>query len=158
GAVRARVGHGAPPRVATRARRPVAPVYPGDARRDRARLTPPDFFCGMECPFLRRSASASDRLGPIRWIDRRSTSGPPMPAAPGSAVMSTTEVGGSVTRWIRAIKRGADSAAPRLWERYFDPLVRLAKARLGRSPRRVADEEDVALSALNSFVVALRDG
>ncbi|QEG00182.1 RNA polymerase sigma factor [Stieleria maiorica] len=39
----------------------------------------------------------------------------------------------------------------RIFDRYFDSLVRYAEARLGRRNRRVADGEDVALSALGSF-------
>jgi DNA-directed RNA polymerase specialized sigma24 family protein len=35
-----------------------------------------------------------------------------------------------------------------LWQRYFHELVELARARLGTTPRRVSDEEDVALSVL----------
>ena len=58
---------------------------------------------------------------------------------------------GSVTRWIRALKRGDQSAAQELWEAYFRRLVGLARARLRDVPRRIADEEDVALSAFDSF-------
>jgi DNA-directed RNA polymerase specialized sigma24 family protein len=60
---------------------------------------------------------------------------------------------GSVTRWIGDLKAGGDSAAQHLWERYFQRLVHLARARL-RSARRtgaVEDEEDAALSAFDSF-------
>jgi DNA-directed RNA polymerase specialized sigma24 family protein len=53
----------------------------------------------------------------------------------------------SVTRWIDALKRGDDAAATALWQRYFDRLVRLAQGRLAPAHRRVADGEDVALSA-----------
>jgi RNA polymerase sigma factor (sigma-70 family) len=59
--------------------------------------------------------------------------------------------GGSVTRWISALKRGDQAAASGLWESYFRRLVGLARARLRDVPRRVADEEDVALSAFDSF-------
>jgi DNA-directed RNA polymerase specialized sigma24 family protein len=65
----------------------------------------------------------------------------------------STEGDGSVTRWIGDMKAGGDSAAQHLWERYFDRLVHLARARL-RSARRagaVEDEEDAALSAFDSF-------
>jgi DNA-directed RNA polymerase specialized sigma24 family protein len=59
--------------------------------------------------------------------------------------------GGSVTRWLAQLQDGDAAAARRLWERYFRRLVGLARKRLGDTPRRVADEEDVALSALDSF-------
>jgi DNA-directed RNA polymerase specialized sigma24 family protein len=62
-----------------------------------------------------------------------------------------TEPQGSVTHWIGALKLGDAEAAQQLWERYFDALVRLARAKLGALPRREADEEDIALSAFNSF-------
>jgi DNA-directed RNA polymerase specialized sigma24 family protein len=59
--------------------------------------------------------------------------------------------GGSVTRWISALKQGDQAAASGLWEPYFRRLVGLARARLRDVPRLVADEEDVALSAFDSF-------
>jgi DNA-directed RNA polymerase specialized sigma24 family protein len=58
--------------------------------------------------------------------------------------------GGSVTHWLTLLKAGADAVQP-LWERYFARLVGLARARLRGAPRRAADEEDVALSAFDSF-------
>jgi RNA polymerase sigma factor (sigma-70 family) len=50
----------------------------------------------------------------------------------------------SVTQWIVGLKEGKAEAADRLWHRYFERLVRLARKKLGSSPRRMADEEDVA--------------
>ena len=61
---------------------------------------------------------------------------------------------GSVTRWLGELKAGRPVAAQRLWERYFTDLVRLARGRLQGAPRAVADEEDVALSAFDSFCTA----
>ena len=63
----------------------------------------------------------------------------------------STEPQGSVTHWIGALKVGDAEAAQRLWERYFDALVRLARAKLGALPRCEADEEDIALSAFHTF-------
>jgi DNA-directed RNA polymerase specialized sigma24 family protein len=63
-----------------------------------------------------------------------------------------------VTRWISALKRGDPSAAQGLWEAYFRRLVGLARARLRSAPRRVGDEEDVALSAFDSFCRGAQDG
>ncbi len=59
--------------------------------------------------------------------------------------------GGSVTHWIGQLKAGNPAAAQPLWERYFQRLVSLARKRLQGTPRRAADEEDVALSAFDSF-------
>ncbi|MCI0464744.1 MAG: ECF-type sigma factor [Gemmataceae bacterium] len=61
---------------------------------------------------------------------------------------------GSVTTWLDELKRGQPHAAQPLWERYFARLVELARGKLAGLPRRVADEEDVALSAFQSFCVA----
>jgi DNA-directed RNA polymerase specialized sigma24 family protein len=57
----------------------------------------------------------------------------------------------SVTLWIDQLKRGDPEAAQKLWQRYFKQLCRLARHKLQGAPRRGADEEDVALSAFNSF-------
>ena len=66
--------------------------------------------------------------------------------------------GGSVTHWIGLLKAGDHQAAQPLWERYFGQLVTLARKRLRGSPRRVADEEDVALCAFDSFCKDARLG
>jgi DNA-directed RNA polymerase specialized sigma24 family protein len=58
---------------------------------------------------------------------------------------------GSVTRWLAQLRAGDQEAARPLWERYFQRLVGLARVKLRGAPRRAADEEDVALSALDSF-------
>ena len=66
--------------------------------------------------------------------------------------------GGSVTHWLGAIKNGEAAAAQQLWEAYYLRLVGLARQRLGQTPRGPADEEDVALSALNSFFEGVAQG
>jgi DNA-directed RNA polymerase specialized sigma24 family protein len=58
---------------------------------------------------------------------------------------------GSVTHWIGRLKAGDRAAAQQLWEHYFHRLVGLARKKLQDTPRRAADEEDVALSAFDSF-------
>jgi RNA polymerase sigma factor (sigma-70 family) len=58
---------------------------------------------------------------------------------------------GSITLCVAALKRGDRAVAQRLWEAYFRRLVAVARSRLSTS-RRVADEEDVALSAFDSFI------
>jgi DNA-directed RNA polymerase specialized sigma24 family protein len=67
---------------------------------------------------------------------------------PGAAPMSSD---GSVTCWLQQLKADDRHAVQNLWESYFPRLVELARRKLQHAPRRAADEEDVALSALDSF-------
>jgi RNA polymerase sigma factor (sigma-70 family) len=62
--------------------------------------------------------------------------------------MSST---GSVTVWLGRLKAGDRAAVQQLWERYFRRLVGLARKKVQDLPRRASDEEDVALSAFDSF-------
>ena len=64
----------------------------------------------------------------------------------------------SISQWILGAKQGDSQAIGRLWQCYFERLVRLARQRLADSPRRAADEEDVALSAFASFCSAAEAG
>jgi hypothetical protein len=57
----------------------------------------------------------------------------------------------SVTQWVNRLQAGDRAAAQKLWEGYFQRLVRLARQKLRGTPRRARDEEDVALSAFDSF-------
>lgn len=57
----------------------------------------------------------------------------------------------SVSLWIRDLKQGDNEAAGKIWNRYFDRLVRVASRRLGNAARRIADEEDVAVSVFNGL-------
>jgi DNA-directed RNA polymerase specialized sigma24 family protein len=65
---------------------------------------------------------------------------------------------GSVTGWIRQLKAGERAATQPLWENYFQRLVARARRQLTGVPRRAADEEDVALSAFDSFCRAAEAG
>ena len=67
---------------------------------------------------------------------------------------------GSVTHWLAELKNGDSAAAQRLWERYFPKLILLAQQHIRSRgvPRAMADEEDVALSAIDSFCRAARNG
>jgi DNA-directed RNA polymerase specialized sigma24 family protein len=56
-----------------------------------------------------------------------------------------------VTLWIDRLKAGDRASVQPLWQRYFQQMVRLARQRLRAAPRLPADEEDVALSAFDSF-------
>lgn len=63
-----------------------------------------------------------------------------------------------LTLHFRQMAAGDDLAAERLWNEYFAKLVLLAQRNLGSLPTRSADEEDVALSAMNSFMRVARQG
>jgi RNA polymerase sigma factor (sigma-70 family) len=65
---------------------------------------------------------------------------------------------GDVTRWIRRLQAGEREVIQGLWERYYRAVIALARRRLGDLPRRAADEEDVALSAFDSFCRAAEQG
>ena len=65
--------------------------------------------------------------------------------------MTTTSTPGSVTALVERVKAGDHEAVRLLWQRYYPRLVGLARKKLQAAPRRVADEEDAALSAFKSF-------
>jgi DNA-directed RNA polymerase specialized sigma24 family protein len=58
---------------------------------------------------------------------------------------------GSVSRWLGPLQQGDPDAAQELWQRYFLNMAKLARQVLRQRPLRGADEEDVALSAFDSF-------
>jgi tetratricopeptide (TPR) repeat protein len=57
----------------------------------------------------------------------------------------------SVTIWIQQLKEGERDAVQELWERYCPQLVCQAQRWLRRSPVKVVDAEEIALSAFKSF-------
>jgi DNA-directed RNA polymerase specialized sigma24 family protein len=65
---------------------------------------------------------------------------------------------GSVSQWVSQLQAGDEAAAQKLWQRYFLQLVELARKKLHGTPRGAADEEDVALSAFDSFCRAAEQG
>jgi RNA polymerase sigma factor (sigma-70 family) len=65
---------------------------------------------------------------------------------------------GDVTHWIRRLRAGDRDVIRALWERYYRAVLALARRHLGDLPRRAADEEDVALSAFDSFCRAAEQG
>lgn len=64
----------------------------------------------------------------------------------------------AITHWLHQLKDGDSLAAQKLWESYFQQLVVLARSKLRGARRRVADEEDVALSAFDSFCRGVERG
>ncbi len=65
---------------------------------------------------------------------------------------------GEVTQWIQAMQVGDRQAVQKLWETYYRRLVSFARKKLGELPRQATDEEDVALSAFDSFVRGAEQG
>lgn len=65
---------------------------------------------------------------------------------------------GSITQWLEQIEAGESAAAQMLWQRYYERLVALARRKLRDVPCRVADEEDVALSAFDCFFKGVEAG
>jgi RNA polymerase sigma factor (sigma-70 family) len=64
----------------------------------------------------------------------------------------------SVTHWITVLRGGDEEAARLLWQRYFTKLVHLARKKLGSAPRRVADEEDLAVSVFRRLCDGAEQG
>lgn len=65
---------------------------------------------------------------------------------------------GTVTVWLDQLKAGDQEAAAPLWREYYAQLVRVARKRLRPVPNAIADEEDVALAAFDSFCRGVDDG
>lgn len=63
-----------------------------------------------------------------------------------------------ISDWIQRLAEGDSRSAEVIWEQYFDQLVQLARRRMSGMPLRVVDEEDVALSAMKSFVRGAQEG
>ncbi len=64
----------------------------------------------------------------------------------------------SISRLFDDLKAGRKEAADELWTLYFDRLVQVAKRRMTGVPKRVADEEDVAVSVFQSLCAGAARG
>ena len=62
----------------------------------------------------------------------------------------------SITAWFHALTDGDEAAAARLWDRFVQRLIRLAKSELPGDP--CYDEEDLAISVFGWVCQARRDG
>ena len=69
------------------------------------------------------------------------------------AMKKTTE---EFANLMNKVRGGDEQAIAKLWEDYFQKLVRIAAKRLPTNLRRTGDEEDVALSAFTSFIAVIR--
>lgn len=57
---------------------------------------------------------------------------------------------------LQRVREGDDNAITKLWEDYYQQLVRIAAKRMPQNLRRTGDEEDIALSAFHSFIAGIR--
>lgn len=64
----------------------------------------------------------------------------------------------NVSHWIDLVRYGDSAAATRIWQHYFDRLVRAVRHRLKGQNRAVSDEEDIVLSVFDSFYTAAGQG
>ena len=69
--------------------------------------------------------------------------------------MTSTDKG-SVSHWLEGLREGDSVAAQELWDRYFARLATVAEARLAHLARE-ASGEDVALSAIKSVMLGVRE-
>lgn len=65
---------------------------------------------------------------------------------------------GDVTIWMGQLAEGDGDAAAKLYEHYFEQIANLARRRMSPAYRRVADEEDVALSVLQNLFEGITNG
>ncbi len=64
----------------------------------------------------------------------------------------------SVTLWIGQLQTGDSAVSQKLWERYVERLLALARRKLSAGARRAADEQDVVQEAFEAFFRAARAG
>ena len=64
----------------------------------------------------------------------------------------------SVTAWIDDLKQGDNTAAQKIWDRYFNRLSKVAARKLGNASKRIADEEDVAVDVFQSLCTGAAEG
>ncbi len=66
--------------------------------------------------------------------------------------------GSSVVLFVSQLKQGDPDAAGKLWERFSQRMLQLARARLKNCRPGGFDEEDVALGAFDAFCRAVQQG
>lgn len=64
----------------------------------------------------------------------------------------SSESNHSVTEWLVGLKAGDPDIALRLWRRYVEQLARLARRKIGSTPRRLGDEEDAANQVFHALL------
>ncbi len=64
----------------------------------------------------------------------------------------------SVSAWIEMTRVGDAAAIEKIWSRYFESLTEYARFKLKDHLKLMADEEDIALSALNAMFGGFNNG
>jgi RNA polymerase sigma factor (sigma-70 family) len=64
----------------------------------------------------------------------------------------------SLNEWLAQLSAGDSRGIQAIWDEYFQQLAFYARQKIGHMPRRIADEEDLALSAIHSFCRGVQAG
>ncbi len=68
------------------------------------------------------------------------------------------EANDSMLELLEKVKTGDEEATQVIWDRFFPQLLKIARRRLPNSAGSLEDEEDVALSVMDSFFAAAKQG
>ncbi|MEO1524874.1 MAG: ECF-type sigma factor [Planctomycetota bacterium] len=63
-----------------------------------------------------------------------------------------------ISEWIQNLKEGDSSAAEDLWRVFFERVRQYARGQLGHLPKRVADEDDLAITVFHAVVAGTQEG
>lgn len=74
-----------------------------------------------------------------------------------SSALTSQSSTGSVTRMVRGVAAGDHDAERKLFERFFEVVIHLADQKLGHLPRKIADEQDVALDVMHDALTGIRE-
>jgi DNA-directed RNA polymerase specialized sigma24 family protein len=63
-----------------------------------------------------------------------------------------------ITEWIEAVRHGDEQSAKKLWDCYFERLLKFARRQMSSIPGAVYDEEDTAISTFRILYSKLQQG
>ena len=69
-----------------------------------------------------------------------------------------SQSGHSITQHFEQLRKGDETAAQIIWQRYVNDLVKLALNKLRHAPKKVMDEEDVVQKAFENFFRQVQGG
>jgi DNA-directed RNA polymerase specialized sigma24 family protein len=103
-------------------------------------------WCGRGCTAVPAGAEGVSEVAGTKMTNIQI-----MPREGGRGMDDSTM--GSITHWIGVLKGGDGRAAAPLFERYYERIVALARARLRGAGGPIADEEDAAVSVFVDLFV-----